>query len=411
MVYYKSYRIIDGKPKLVITDEDGNIIKNHTKEQKKEAILEDHDMYKGKMSRICCRCGIDLSSGDPNHGRRYYNDKREWDGRSWICEKCYNELSVLKTKDIREKSSYKSQQPYLRGRLCCRCNIDLSSGIGYNVHGRTYRNNKGEWNGRSWICEKCYNELQKIKRYKSKEQRLNESTQILDSIKCRICGGSGTYIYQGKPKWLRYYVNNVWDRKSYICSYCHGKIYQRKPDSQNSIIKSIRNIRTGNLRIDSETGKSVIDQVVVIKTLGGNDLNIDMDKFDYFIDIRHEKYEAVDAKGAALKSYEYIDTRGDTLIYYRWTFPTRRKVDCNTYICIGYDSKRENIVMVWIIPNDGWICNLSNIDIYKTFRPSKYDQFKVDPKPYNGAYKSLMSYLGDRKFFGIEDVKNWLSIS
>lgn len=67
--------------------------------------------------------------------------------------------------------------------------------------------------------------------------------------------------------------------------------------------------------------------------------------------------------------------------------------------------------MVWIIHNEGWICNLSNIDIYKTFRSSKYDQFKVDPQSYNDTYKSLMSYLGDRKFFGIEDIKKWLSIS
>ena len=40
MIYYNSYRIIGGKPKLVVIDEDGNIIKNPTKEQKKEAILE-----------------------------------------------------------------------------------------------------------------------------------------------------------------------------------------------------------------------------------------------------------------------------------------------------------------------------------------------------------------------------------
>ncbi len=77
---------------------------------------------------------------------------------------------------------------------------------------------------------------------------------------------------------------------------------------------------------------------------------------------------------------------------------------CNTDLSSG-------IPEYWIIPNEGWVCNLSNIDVYKTFRPSKYDQFKVDPKSYNDAYKSLMSYLGDRKFFGIEDIKKWLSIS
>jgi hypothetical protein len=35
---------------------------------------------------------------------------------------------------------------------------------------------------------------------------------------------------------------------------------------------------------------------------------------------------------------------------------------------------RKNIEMVMIIPNEGWICDISSITVYKTFRPSKYDQ-------------------------------------
>jgi len=415
MVYYKSYRIIGGKPKLVIVDEDDNIIKNPTKEQKKDAVLEGtketkEQILRGSIEgRICCRCNADLSSGIPNHGRRYYNNKKEWDGK-WICEKCHNELSMLKTKDIREKYGYKpSQQSCLKGRTCCRCNIDLSSVIGQ--HGRRYYDDKKEWDGKSWICEKCYNELEKIKRNKLGEQRLVEKDNNLKERKCCICGSSETYIYKGTPDWAKHKNDKgIWDGE-WLCGRCDGKERQKKPDSQNMIRKGVANIRTGNLRIDSETGKSLIDQAVVVKVLGGKDVNIEMDKFDHFIDIRHEKYGSVDAKGATLKSYKYIDTRGDTIIYYKWILSTRRKVDCNTYICLGYDSERKNIIMVWIIPNEGWICNLSNIDIYKTFRPSKYDQFKVDPKSYNDAYKSLMSYIGDRKFFGIDDIKKWLSIS
>lgn len=408
MVYYKSYRIIDEKPKLVIIDEEGNIIKNPTNKQKKEAILEE---TKGRIEgRTCCRCSIDLSYGDPNHGRRYRNNKGEWDGKSWICEKCHNELSILKTKEIREKYGYKSQQSYLKGRACCRCNIDLSSGIGYHAHGRRYYDDKKEWDGKSWICEKCYNELEKLKSDKSRKQRLNENDKNLKERKCCICGSSDTYIYKGTPDWAKYKNDKgIWNGE-WLCGRCDGKERQKKPASQNMIRKGIANIRTGNLRIDSETGKSLIDQAVVVKVLGGKDINIEMDRFDYFIDIKNEKYGDVDVKGATLKSQEYLGTKGDIIIYYRWVFPTRRKVDCNTYICIGYDSKRENIVMVWIIPNEEWVCNLSNIDIYKTFRPSKYDQFKVDPKSYNDAYRNLMSYLGNRKFFGIDDIKKWLSI-
>ena len=416
-MYYKSYRIIDGKPKLVIIGEDGNIIKNPTKEQKKDAILEDYNTYRTNnpkrtvskiKGRMCCKCDIDLSSGKPNHGRRYYDNKGEWDGKSWICEKCYNESSMLKTKEIREKYGYKPQESSLRGRKCCVCNMGISSGIN---HWRRYLDDKGEWDEKSWICEKCYNELEKIKRDKLRERRFKENIQNLGGIKCCICGGSDTYIYQGVPDWAKHKnERNIWDGK-WVCSRCDGKERQKRPNSQNSVRKSIQNIRTGELRIDSETGKAIIDQAVVVKVLGAKDINIEMDKFDHFVDIRHEKYGTVDVKGAALKSQTYIDTRGDTLIYYRWIFTTRRKVDCNAYICLGYDSERKNIEMVWIIPNEGWVCNLSNIDVYKTFRPSKYDPFKVDPKTYNDTYKSLMLYLGDRKFFGIDHIKKWLLIS
>lgn len=56
-VYYKSYRVIDGKPRWVTTDEDGNINKNPTIEQLKLAI---YDKSRNKKSRIgckCCKCG------------------------------------------------------------------------------------------------------------------------------------------------------------------------------------------------------------------------------------------------------------------------------------------------------------------------------------------------------------------
>ena len=66
--------------------------------------------------------------------------------------------------------------------------------------------------------------------------------------------------------------------------------------------------------------------------------------------------------------------------------------------------------MVLIIPNEGWVCNLSNISVYKTFRSSKYDQFKVDPKSYNDAYQSLISYLGDKKVFGVRDIEKWFKM-
>lgn len=67
---FKSLRIIDGRPKWVIIDESG-------------------DMYRFK-GRKCCKCGDDLS--DPSrdhHGVKYFDEKEDWDGKSWICNSCY----------------------------------------------------------------------------------------------------------------------------------------------------------------------------------------------------------------------------------------------------------------------------------------------------------------------------------
>lgn len=54
MVYYKSYRIIDGKPKLVITDENNDIIRYPDGAQ--YAIYDNRKIYK---NRRCCKCGKD----------------------------------------------------------------------------------------------------------------------------------------------------------------------------------------------------------------------------------------------------------------------------------------------------------------------------------------------------------------
>lgn len=353
------------------------------------------------VGRACCRCGVDLSIGE-HHGRRYYN-KKEWDGKSWVCEKCHNELSRLKTEEIRNRCNYKKPNIILKGRTCCKCRMDLS--IGEN-HGRRYYD-ENMWDEKSWICERCYNESEKIRRRMNRDK---EKYENLKDRKCCVCGSYDTYIYEGISDWAKHKnEKGMWDRK-WVCSKCDGKERQKKPDSQNMVRKSVTNVRTGNLRIDSETGKSLVDQAVVVKVLGGKDANVDMNKFDYFVDIKNEKYGDIDVKGAALKLYEYTGVKGIVSTYYRWMFPTRRKIDCSTYICLGYDSERRNIDTVWIIPNDGWISNLSNIDIYKTFRSSKYDQFKVDPVPYDDTYKDLMSYIGDRKYFGIEDIEKWLEI-
>lgn len=90
MVYYKSYRIVDGKPRWVIENEDGNINKNPTNEQVRNAILED-------PPKKCCKCGSRNTRID-NSGRnqwfKYYGEdnKKYWDDKSWLCSNCYHKI-------------------------------------------------------------------------------------------------------------------------------------------------------------------------------------------------------------------------------------------------------------------------------------------------------------------------------
>lgn len=53
-------------------------------------------------------------------------------------------------------------------------------------------------------------------------------------------------------------------------------------------------------------------------------------------------------------------------------------MDCDTYICLGYDFKRENIETVYIIPNKGWISSLTKLTITRNAsKCSIYDKFKI----------------------------------
>jgi len=120
-----------------------------------------------------------------------------------------------------------------------------------------------------------------------------------------------------------------------------------------------------------------------------------------------EQHGNIDVKGPSMS----ILKRGPFRYYY-WKIDTRRKIDCDTYVCLGHTSDRIDIESVWIIPNEENIYNRKDIKIWKTSeRISKYDKFKTDPKPYNDAYHSLMEFLKDKKYFGIEDIKKWLEMS
>lgn len=213
--------------------------------------------------------------------------------------------------------------------------------------------------------------------------------------KCCKCGKDKT-----SWNWYKYRVKGVWDGKSYLCINCwkieyHKNVQKLNPYSHNNIIKSMADFRTGNLRKDSETGKSIIDQAIVAKIFQSEDLNIKMDNLGWYIDIENKEFGKIDVKGAK------ISDDG-------WMFNNRRKIECDTYVCLGYDRNRENIDKIWIIYNEDDITNIGNIHI--RINSIKYEKFEIDNTLYNDVYHSLVSRFKDKRYFGIEDVKKWIKL-
>lgn len=90
MTKYRSYRIIDGKGKWVIVDNNGKIIdKNPSKEDLKSTVLhKSSDRRVPKLyynrTNTCDRCGEKLVLGKV---WREYNREGNWTG-NWVCGKC-----------------------------------------------------------------------------------------------------------------------------------------------------------------------------------------------------------------------------------------------------------------------------------------------------------------------------------
>lgn len=270
----------------------------------------------------------------------------------------------------------------LKYRICCKCgNNETRIDISGKIYWFSCRCDKD--NCTRYMCYYCYKNIGK--------SRIKHRDTM-----CCICGTNETFISSksGVAQWY----THICDKENctkYICNRCRMNIYNKLPDSYHNTIKALANCRTGNLYMNSNTGMSIIDQAIVIRVIGGTDMNIEKNNFLWSFDIEQEKYGKIDIKSSSLS-------------YDTWLFCTRRKIDCDMYLLLGYDADRKNICAVWIIPNDQNIINSYNISITKNF--VKYYKFKVDQTPYNDAYHDLMRYIGDKKSFGIEDIRKWFSV-
>ncbi len=132
IVYYRSVRLIEEKPKWVIADKDGNIVdKNPTKEQLKIAIID--NIRKGLIpkDRICYMCkGKETYIG--TDGRHYWHCKEIGHNKIYICQNCYDLTKIYGTtdKDKIKKIKQEYRKKKIGGRVCCICgNVETFQNI------------------------------------------------------------------------------------------------------------------------------------------------------------------------------------------------------------------------------------------------------------------------------------------
>lgn len=160
---------------------------------------------------------------------------------------------------------------------------------------------------------------------------------------------------------------------------------------------------------DSSKGRTILSQAVVMKMLGTSSTayyNVNK-RFPWIFDITHYGYGRIDVK------YSSLTGTGRLEGYKFWT--NRRanirignKKECDTYFFIGFDRDWENIDVVLVVPNKGWIRDIDMASVYKNTNDSKYNEFITDAKQYNDAYNDLMLFIGDSVVVGVDDVKEWL---
>lgn len=233
-----------------------------------------------------------------------------------------------------------------------------------------------------------------------------KSKGYLEGRKCCECGIDHTHKdSNGVDQWCRYIDDNkCWNGK-WLCFNCDGKRHQKNDcNSQNNLIKSIRKPRINNIKKDSEQGKVVICQAVVAKVCKTEDLNIKTDNYNWHVDMYNSDYGRINV--------EYSSFR----FGYGWRFNSRRINSCktknenkndnyDTYVLLCISKDGNDVERVRIIPSskvrDIWTIGINMDD-------RTYYIFAVDPGLYNDAYHSVMRYLKDREYFGIDDIKQWM---
>lgn len=145
--------------------------------------------------------------------------------------------------------------------------------------------------------------------------------------------------------------------------------------------------RTGNLSMNSSTGKGFIGAQVVAKTCGLDDCNVKMNNFNFYILSKHSVYGYIEVKTVSL-SIEYM----------RWMIHLRNwNFDTLIIVCMDCEYPWKNVLGVYAIPRE-YVDGLQGVyipargpvdELGRSSKGTKWDKFRIDEKPFNDTYHKM----------------------
>ncbi len=234
------------------------------------------------------------------------------------------------------------------------------------------------------------------------EIRPHGNKKNFDERKCIICGNvTQIGIKDGYERWHR---REPWNKN--CCEFlCHKCWTRHSPDSPKNARKDLSNIRNETLDITHENSLGILIECTIAKVRKLEVISLKTNMFNQKFDLTYDiELGIIQSKGA---TYNPISqTYGFSGL--------DREYDTAMLFCMDKNIPWKNIEMIYVIPKKYFIGKPPRFHIYKnSSRGTWYDNpkrhFRINIDQYDNSFHDLMSHIGDRKYIGVEILKEWLN--
>lgn len=220
------------------------------------------------------------------------------------------------------------------------------------------------------------------------------------TIKCRLCESYETKINaNGEPIWVkdkdsrrewtnRFLCYNCAYERNKVCYKCGsdadkymGRYYDKKGIWTGKYIcdscqyRDTAEFRNGNIELKIGIGKGSVGDIIISKILEIPVCSIYAGDLKLPFGLIHGFYGIVGVKIAK-------SNKG------RWDFYSNGRMSADTYFYLGFSKDYKNIEIVYIVPSEELRHSNGRLCAYKN--SMKYLKYKVDEKPYNDIYHSII---------------------